>query len=221
MNPTYADHAVLIVPGLRDSGPAHWQTLWERDHPQYQRVLQRNWEHPDLDEWVQAVDAKIRESRRPVILVAHGFGCLAVARRVGRDLSRVRGALLVAPADPDRFNVKALLPQTPFVFPSTLVASSSDLSLTLAQAQVFAGKRGSRFVNLGDAGHINAESGFGPWPYGEHLLHKLIAAAGIVNQPEPRSNALTADQVKAIVAPEAAPLCGTRDDQRANWRSTC
>jgi hypothetical protein len=34
---------------------------------------------------------------------------------------------------------------------------------------------GSRFVLLDHAGHINADTGFGPWPEGESLLAELTA----------------------------------------------
>jgi predicted alpha/beta hydrolase family esterase len=30
-------------------------------------------------------------------------------------------------------------------------------------------------VNAGDPGHIDAESGYGPWPEGERLLAKVMA----------------------------------------------
>ena len=32
-NETHDALAVLIVPGIGNSGPQHWQTLWERQHP--------------------------------------------------------------------------------------------------------------------------------------------------------------------------------------------
>lgn len=35
---------------------------------------------------------------------------------------------------------------------------------------------GSRLVHIGRAGHINAESGFGPWPQGLELLRTLQQA---------------------------------------------
>ena len=30
---------VLILPGLYNSGPEHWQSHWERAHPEFRRVL--------------------------------------------------------------------------------------------------------------------------------------------------------------------------------------
>ena len=87
---------MLIVPGLGDSGPGHWQTLWENEHPEYRRVTQRDWNDPDLNEWAASIDRAIRNSAAPSVLVAHSFGCLAVARRAAICRDGILGALLVA-----------------------------------------------------------------------------------------------------------------------------
>ena len=60
-------------------------------------------------------------------------------------------------------------------FPSILVASTSDPWLSLKRAREIAYAWGSRLENAGDAGHINADSGFGPWPMGEMLLGELMS----------------------------------------------
>ena len=36
---------ILLVPGLGNSGPQHWQTLWAQRH-HYPRVQQANWHQP-------------------------------------------------------------------------------------------------------------------------------------------------------------------------------
>jgi len=169
----YSDCNVLTVPGLHGSGPGHWQTLWERAHPEFQRVKQRAWEEPQLDEWAVTIEKAVAAADRPVLLVAHSFGCLAIARASLRIADRVHGALLVSPADPARFGVDALLPKDGLGFPSILVASSNDPWLELARARSFAREWGSRFINLGACGHINAASGFGQWPFGKLLLDEL------------------------------------------------
>ncbi len=192
------EHRVLIVPGLRGSGASHWQTLWERANPQYRRVMQRNWEYPDVDEWAETIEEAVQESTAPALLVAHSFGCLAVARNACRNPSRIAGALFVAPADPDRFAVGVKISGEPFSFPSFLVGSTSDPWLTLDRGQELAACWGSRFINLGDVGHINAESGFGTWPYGEHLLHKLAVLAGVKKW--------TAPHARLTVAARSSPL---------------
>lgn len=168
---------VLIVPGLGDSGPDHWQTLWGRDHPAYRRVRQRNWRQPQVDEWVEALDREIRRAPSPVILAGHSLGCITIAEWARRRWADVRGALLVAPADTDHRPFFDGVPLRPLPFPSILVASENDPHLDLERAKWFAQHWGSRLVNLGQAGHINVESGFGPWPEGETLLAELRAGA--------------------------------------------
>jgi predicted alpha/beta hydrolase family esterase len=93
---------VLIVPGLGNSGPQHWQSLWEASHPEYKRVRQNAWESPSCADWVSNLDAAISAANQPVVLVAHSMGCIAVinwAITTGKPDNRVAGALLVAPPD--------------------------------------------------------------------------------------------------------------------------
>lgn len=169
---------VIIVPGLGDSGPDHWQTRWGRDHPAYRRVCQRDWYQPQVGEWVEALDREIRRAPNPAILVGHSLGCITIAEWAKRHWADIRGALLVAPADADcRPFFGGRIPLQPLPFPSTLVASENDPHLELERARLFARHWGSRLVNLGQAGHINVESGFGPWPDGETLLAELREGA--------------------------------------------
>ena len=70
--------SALTIPGLGDSGPQHWQSLWPASRPEYQRVRQAVWEHPSCSDWVSNLDAAISAASRPVALVAHSMGCIAV-----------------------------------------------------------------------------------------------------------------------------------------------
>jgi len=100
-----------------------------------------------------------------------------IGRVAARRWADIRGALLVAPADTDRRPFFDGVPLQPLPFPSILIASENDPHLELERARLFARQWGSRLVNLGLAGHINVESGFGPWPEGEALLAELRADA--------------------------------------------
>ncbi|MDT4866936.1 Serine hydrolase [compost metagenome] len=88
----------------------------------------------------------------------------------------MQGALLVAPGDPEREELRGLLPSwSPIVrlrlqFPSTLVGSRNDPYCSFERAQSLADSWGSRFIDYGERGHINAESGLGDWPEGHQLL---------------------------------------------------
>ncbi|MFN6993782.1 MAG: RBBP9/YdeN family alpha/beta hydrolase [Aquincola tertiaricarbonis] len=157
---------LLIVPGLHDSGPAHWQSWLQQADRRAVRVVQRDWSQPDLDRWAWRIDSTLeRAGPGPWIAVAHSFGCLAVARHLAlQPASPIAAALLVAPADPDKFGVAALLPTQPLAVPSTLLISETDPWMTAANARRWAQRWGSHTINLGNAGHINTEAGFGPLP---------------------------------------------------------
>jgi predicted alpha/beta hydrolase family esterase len=157
---------LLIVPGLHDSGPTHWQSWLQSLERDAVRVEQRNWSEPDLDRWAARIASTLeRSGPGRWIAVAHSFGCLALARHLGLHReSPIAAALLVAPADPDRFGVAGLLPAHTLVSPSCVVSSDTDPWMSAAGARALARRWGAHCINLGDAGHINAQSGFGPLP---------------------------------------------------------
>jgi predicted alpha/beta hydrolase family esterase len=168
---------VLIVPGLHDSGPAHWQSWLEAQEPEARRVVQRDWQAAELDRWAARVGSVLeRAGDGPWIAVAHSFGCLALARHL--ELvpdSPVRAALFVAPADPDRFGIAGLLPQQRLALPSTLIASDNDPWMSAAESRRWAQRWGSTWLTLGDAGHINADAGFGPLPIAKRWVTAMRA----------------------------------------------
>lgn len=168
---------VLIVPGLNDSGPEHWQTWWQAREPGAMRVVQDDWRTPDLSRWAARVGESLEQAAEPVWIVAHSFGCLASVRAAADHPGRVAGALLVAPADPARFNLDAELAEQTLAFPSLVVASTNDPWLSFERAAYWAKRWDSPWVNLGQAGHINAESGYGPWPGGRALFQELRSQA--------------------------------------------
>ena len=174
---------VLIVPGLGGSGPAHWQTRWELLYPRTVRVDQRDWDHPDREEWRLALEGAIAAAPDAVVLVAHSLGCALVAHLASRPIAaRIAAALLVAPADvdsaertPPETRSFAPMPMAPLPFPATVVASQDDPYVTLARAQAFAAAWGATFVDAGPTGHLNADSGLGDWPVGHRHLEALVA----------------------------------------------
>src|SRR5687767_1764937 len=102
---------LLIVPGLHDSGPAHWQSWLHALNRTALRVQQRDWSDPELDRWAARVGSTLDHAGPgPWIAAAHSFGCLAVARHLAlRPDSPLRAVLFVAPAEPDKFGVAGLL----------------------------------------------------------------------------------------------------------------
>lgn len=195
---------VLIVPGLDNSGPDHWQSRWEREIPGSRRVELGMWDNPHRNTWVNKLNHAILAADRPVILVAHSLGCHAVAWWTAYERPAqghpVAAALLVAPPDVEGVGVDERIRRfAPLVgsrlpFRTTLVASSNDPYATFGQARRMARKWGSRLVDAGPLGHINAHSGIGNWPYGLFLLDQLpgrIAPAERPVQPAARRDRAT------------------------------
>jgi uncharacterized protein len=173
---------LIVVPGLGGSGPDHWQSHWLRDRPGAVRVEQRDWERPDRDEWVEQLRATVQRASGPVVLVAHSLGCHTVAHWAQRHEARVRAALLVAPPDIEYSAAQGApiagfgpAPADPLPFPAVLGASGTDRWASIDWSRRLAERWGARFVDLGDAGHVNPDAGFGPWPRGEELLRELLA----------------------------------------------
>jgi predicted alpha/beta hydrolase family esterase len=170
---------VLILPGIGNSGPQHWQSLWEQSHPEFVRVQQRDWDNPVCEEWVVAIEDAVKQAGADVVLVAHSLACLAVAHWTATAHSPIKAALLVAVpnAKGNSFPVEAQgfaeTPLRPFSFESVIVASDDDPYSSPAHCDQMATAWGSRVVRIGSCGHINASSGLGVWPDGYALLEQL------------------------------------------------
>jgi len=164
--PPAAHPRLVIVPGLHGSGAEHWQSWLHAQVAGSVRVEQDAWSTPDLEAWSQRVaDTVAALGAGPHVLVAHSFGCLAtvraLARHPGLDVAQL---LLVAPAEPNRFDVAAALPQSRVAVRSCVVGSDDDPWMAASQAHAWALRWGSDWINLGNAGHVNVDSGYGPFP---------------------------------------------------------
>ncbi|QNA89613.1 alpha/beta hydrolase [Massilia sp. Dwa41.01b] len=176
------DYDVLILSGLWNSGPQHWQSHWEARHPAWRRVQHRDWNAPRQEEWVAELDAVVATCSGAPVLVGHSLGCmLAVQWAQSGSPLRAAGAFPVAPSDveaasyPIDANGFTPIPMARLPFPSIVVASTNDEYVTRERARAFADAWGSRYLEIGDAGHVNADSGYGDWPEGERMLQDFLA----------------------------------------------
>jgi predicted alpha/beta hydrolase family esterase len=148
----------------------------------YRRVDQHDWLRPRRGDWIARLEDVVLGCEGPVVLVAHSLGCILTAAwaQVSRSTARVHAALLVAPGDAEREELRGVLPSwSPIVrqrlpFPSVLVGSRNDPFCRFERAQGLASDWGAHLKDLGEAGHINAESGLGDWTAGHALLTDLI-----------------------------------------------
>lgn len=179
--------ALVIVPGLGNSGPEHWQSHWQRAYPQAKRVEQSDWNHPCLAAWMESLDATVRAAGEPVVIAAHSLGCALLAHWAEtHDTSRVAGALLVAPADvdsprhtPPEARDFSPMPTKRLPFPARVVASENDPFVDFEHARALAEAWGADFVNAGKEGHLNAASGLGAWLKGQAELCALLGTESL------------------------------------------
>ncbi|MFY0255030.1 RBBP9/YdeN family alpha/beta hydrolase [Chitinophaga sp. 30R24] len=171
---------VLTLPGLRGSGPLHWQTKWETSLTGIQRIEQSDWDAPVCANWIKKIEQAVKIAGPQVVIAAHSLGCVALAHWAQQSSTPITGALLVAPADaeqpdfPPETKGFTPIPLTLLPFKSIVVASTNDDYCTLERALFFAERWGSRFVNAGAKGHINSDSAVGDWPEGQTLLKELV-----------------------------------------------
>lgn len=171
----------LIVPGLNGSPEGHWQQHWLRDRPDARLVDQDNWNCPVLNEWQARLEAALDAVDEGAFIVAHSLGCVLTASLANRPSARkIKGALLVAPADLDKvealhpcvvsFGVK---PLQSLPFPSLVIGSLNDPYMDVTDLSRHVEGWGSQLVNLGAVGHINIASGFGRWEEGYAFADRL------------------------------------------------
>jgi predicted alpha/beta hydrolase family esterase len=180
---------VLIVPGLRDHMPDHWQTLLEQKLPNARSVPRRTHDKLSCSMWVDALDRSLAQIDGPVVLVAHSGGVMIVAHWATRHVRRIHGALLATPADLEsplpagyptqealRENGWLPIPRTPLPFPSIVAASRNDPLAAFHRVADFAAAWGSRLADIGNVGHLNPASGFGEWLQAEAFVRELSVA---------------------------------------------
>ena len=182
-----APFAVVLSPGLHDAGPDTWLSLWAdaaaAAGQEWHRVVQADWDDPDPDAWTSALAATVDEARgaRPVLVVGHSLGALAVARAaLTGAMAPVAGAFLVAPPDTGQELTRDEIarwgegPWGSLPFPAVLVASRDDPWCGYAHAATLARSWGAGLLDAGAAGHIAEEDGHGPWPEGQAMLRDFV-----------------------------------------------
>jgi predicted alpha/beta hydrolase family esterase len=172
---------ILIVPGYQNSGPDHWQTRWQQKLSTARRVEQAAWSKPERDDWTAKLAEAVNAATKPVVLVAHSLGVATAVQAIALFERPVAGAFLVGPPDvanpeirPRHLLTFGPYDRAPLPFPSTVVASRDDPYCGFDVAEDIAAAWGSNFVDAGNSGHMNAESGHGPWPEGLMVFARFM-----------------------------------------------
>lgn len=170
----------LIVPGLGNSGPEHWQTYFQNSGENFFRVEQEDWDAPECKDWVVNIEKKVLEfNSDTIVLIGHSLGCMAIVHWARKYKRQIKGALLVAPSDVEASQYTfpttgfAPIPLEKINFKTIIVASSDDVWVSLERSNFFSDRWGSEFINIGKAGHINVSSGHTNWDQGLRILKQF------------------------------------------------
>ncbi|MGI0527804.1 RBBP9/YdeN family alpha/beta hydrolase [Rhizobium giardinii] len=173
---------ILIVPGYTNSGPDHWQTRWQNKLASARRVEQAEWSKPVREDWVKRMIEDINAATKPVVIVAHSLGVATAIHAVPHAQKKIAGAFLVAPPEvtnpkirPKHLMTFGPYPREPLPFPSMVIASRNDPFGSYDHAGDIANAWGALLVDAGESGHINAESGHGPWPEGTMVFAQFLS----------------------------------------------
>ncbi len=175
------NNVFLIIPGVGNSDELHWQTLWEGEFDNFIRIQQNDWTNPISSDWVKNIEEAVtRNSNKQIYLVAHSLGCIAVAQWANKTNQNIAGALLVAPPDIEKPDLRGIfssfspVPKMELPFQSIVVASKNDEYASIYKAWQYAKWWGSEFINVGKKGHINSKSRIGFWPEGLSYINLLL-----------------------------------------------
>ena len=168
----------VIVPGVGGSEHDHWQSWLQRQLKSCSRVQQQDWNKPVLHEWIEQFVKTVKSIQEPIQIVAHSFGCLTTVAALAQhpELNqKIKNLVLVAPANPARFgdagfaresqnDYQQYFHQLKLQVPTQMIISENDPWLNFQDALQLAKAWKIRPKNLGQVGHINVASGFGPFP---------------------------------------------------------
>ncbi len=168
----------VIVPGVCGSEHDHWQSWLQRQLKSCSRVQQQDWNKPVLHEWIEQFVKTVQSIQEPIQIVAHSFGCLTTVAALAQhpELNqKIKNLVLVAPANPARFgdagfaresqnDYQQYFHQLKLQVPTQMIISENDPWLNFQDALQLAKAWKIRPKNLGQVGHINVASGFGPFP---------------------------------------------------------
>lgn len=168
----------IIVPGVGGSDYDHWQSWLQRQLMSCSRVQQQDWNYPLLSHWIRNFVQTVAVVESPIQVVAHSFGCLTTVAAIQQHpelAKKIKKLILVAPANPSRFgengfardsvsDYAAYFHQIQLKIPTDLIISENDPWLDFEDAKALSKAWNIRPINLGRVGHINVESGFGPFP---------------------------------------------------------
>lgn len=169
-----APKKVLLLHGWGGSDFPHWQS-WlagelARDYGTVSFPLLDNPHFPSKNRWMRQVKDLLVEFK-PDIVVCHSLANILWFHLChDGEIAPVETLFLVAPPRLDCTidTIKSFFPVTPPTNPFAqnvrMVTSTTDPYMTPSEAEALQKALGVPMTVLENAGHINADNGFGEWP---------------------------------------------------------
>ncbi len=165
---------VLILHGWGGSDEPHWQWWLSQQLPKYGYEVSfpilPNQDFPNLNSWLKFLEKEF-ERFQPDIVVCHSLANILWFHFVERfKIHPIEKLMLVAPVRKD-CKIEELQTFFPYPIPKELkakeiimVASDNDIYLNVEEAIRLQSELNIGLKILENAGHINAESGYGELP---------------------------------------------------------
>jgi predicted alpha/beta hydrolase family esterase len=166
---------VLILYGWQGSDTPHWQDWLAKEltHKGYEVSFPQlsNNQKPQKELWMSEATAAF-DAIKPDIVITHSMGGILWFHLCNEGLvTSVENLLLVAPPRDlsDFEDVKTFFPvEVPSQHcakQTLMICSDNDPYMDLDESKKLAKRLGAPLKVLENAGHINSDSGFGPWPW--------------------------------------------------------
>jgi predicted alpha/beta hydrolase family esterase len=175
------DADILFLPDTPSVPLDHWQHRWQQKLSTGRSVVPHAHHAPERASWVETVAEAVNAAERPVVLIGHGRGIFAAIAALPHITQRIAGGFFAAPYDLDAETAPVSSPhgwpahiRSRLPFPAMLVGSRNDPACTYEAAEKLAAGWGALMLDAGEAGHIDSESGYGPWPEGSMAFAKFL-----------------------------------------------
>lgn len=208
----------LLTIGTPDAAvPRPWRTLWRQAGAESPPIL-LDLRPGRANLWAARLDAAVAGAEGPVVIAAHGVGCLALAwwarLSPAAYVAPVAAGLMLDPvaatadALPDAARRFAAGPRTLLPFPSIVAQGARRGRAINARLRALAASWGGRFLDAVDEEAPPAESAgarvSAAWREGERMLHALVARLN--DPPLRRTGARAASAMPPDAGRQAPPI---------------
>jgi len=165
---------VMLLHGWNGSDLPHWQAWLAKElvirNIAVSFVQLSDKDFPDKDTWIKEANEAI-DSFKPDTIICHSLGTILWFYLCNAGIAEIKNLLLVAPTR-DLSNYEELKTFFPVIIPASLkaknslmITSDNDPYLSSQEAKELQIQLQIKHIELHNAGHINADSGYGKWDW--------------------------------------------------------